>query len=291
MDTTVYLGDRYSAVYTREKAPGDRQEAEKCADHRFLAWQESSGRHLLRWTLPELQGVRGITRHSTVQETRNSTNEILFYERCSVHFCVPPGCCSDTEADSVFRMAENKDGLSYRRSVVITPKASTPFNQFLPTKDKPSAYVPAPLRKKRAERNEDNRRSWANPIYTEEDGTLTSDTTLSCFGNSQASQSALPAAPLQWAHEYDSGSESDIDRPDPDLVLDDLASRRFHSPSPAPPTNFAVPISPMAAARAAEGGRGSLPKVTMSPTVTVQQNATCLRSENMTLRCDFGLPA
>ncbi|XP_034430764.1 LIM domain only protein 7 isoform X22 [Hippoglossus hippoglossus] len=83
------------------------------------------------------------------------------------------GCCSDTEADSVFRMAENKDGLSYRRSVVITPKTTTQFNQFLPSKDKTSGYVPAPLRKKRAERHEDNRRSWASPIYTEHDGTLT----------------------------------------------------------------------------------------------------------------------
>ncbi|KAI4805908.1 hypothetical protein KUCAC02_010501 [Chaenocephalus aceratus] len=84
-----------------------------------------------------------------------------------------PGFCSDTEVDSVFRMAENKDGLSYRRSVVITPKATAQFNQFLPSKDKASAYVPAPLRKKRAERNEDHRRSWANPIYTEDEGALT----------------------------------------------------------------------------------------------------------------------
>ncbi|XP_033965384.1 LIM domain only protein 7 isoform X3 [Pseudochaenichthys georgianus] len=84
-----------------------------------------------------------------------------------------PGSCSDTEVDSVFRMAENKDGLSYRRSVVITPKATAQFNQFLPSKDKASAYVPAPLRKKRAERNEDHRRSWANPIYTENEGALT----------------------------------------------------------------------------------------------------------------------
>ncbi|XP_059198463.1 LIM domain only protein 7-like isoform X3 [Centropristis striata] len=83
------------------------------------------------------------------------------------------GCCSDTEADSVFRMAENKDGLSYRRTGVIAPKTTAQFNQFLPTKDKPSGYVPAPLRKKRAERNEDSRRSWANTSYTEDEGQLT----------------------------------------------------------------------------------------------------------------------
>lgn len=84
-----------------------------------------------------------------------------------------PGCCSDTEADSVFKMANNKDSVSYRRSLVVTPKTTTQFNQFLPTKDKSSGYVPAPLRKKRAERTEDNRRSWASPAYTEEDGSFT----------------------------------------------------------------------------------------------------------------------
>ncbi|XP_045563607.1 LIM domain only protein 7 isoform X10 [Salmo salar] len=67
----------------------------------------------------------------------------------------------------------NKDSLHYRRSLVIAPKTTTQFNQFLPTKDKPAAYVPAPLRKKRAERHEDSRQSWASPMYTEEDGTFT----------------------------------------------------------------------------------------------------------------------
>ncbi|XP_027879901.1 LIM domain only protein 7 isoform X8 [Xiphophorus couchianus] len=83
------------------------------------------------------------------------------------------GCCSDPEADSIFRMADNKNSLSYRRSLVITPKSSGQFNQFLPTKDKQSGYVPAPLRKKRAERNEDSRRSWASSSFAEDEATLT----------------------------------------------------------------------------------------------------------------------
>ncbi|XP_071322117.1 uncharacterized protein [Trachinotus anak] len=106
-----------------------------------------------------------------------------------------------------------------------------------------------------------------------------SETRLSSdyYGNSQVSQSALPAANPQWGYEYESGSDSDPDRPDPDLVLDDLASRRFHSPSPAPPTNFAVPISPLAGGGAAGGRRGLWPKVTMTNDIP-QQNVTCLSS-------------
>ncbi|XP_034142689.1 LIM domain only protein 7 isoform X2 [Esox lucius] len=94
------------------------------------------------------------------------------------------GCGSDAEADSDFRMAgdSNKDLLHYRRSLVITPKTTTQFNQFLPTKDKPAAYMPAPLRKKRAEHHEDNRRSWASPMFTEEDGTFTRSKSMTDLG-------------------------------------------------------------------------------------------------------------
>lgn len=48
-----------------------------------------------------------------------------------------------------------------------------------------------------------------------------------------------------WMHEYESQSDSDVDRPEPDVVLDDLASRRFRSPSPAAPANYAIPASPV----------------------------------------------
>ena len=56
-------------------------------------------------------------------------------------------------------------------------------------------------------------------------------------------ESTPPAvAFLQRVREYGSESDSDGERPEPDLVSDDLASRRFRAPPPAAPFNFAVPI-------------------------------------------------
>ncbi|XP_038625031.1 LIM and calponin homology domains-containing protein 1 isoform X3 [Tachyglossus aculeatus] len=69
---------------------------------------------------------------------------------------------SDSEPDLPRRKVPDvrKDDMSARRVAHGgEPKSAVPFNQYLPNKSNQTAYVPAPLRRRRAER-EELRRSW-----------------------------------------------------------------------------------------------------------------------------------
>ncbi|KAG7463575.1 hypothetical protein MATL_G00178050 [Megalops atlanticus] len=146
------------------------------------------------------------------------------------------------QTERSFMMTETVTSPHSRRPLAGEAKTAKQVGHFLPSKAKPSDNIPVPQWNKAADRHGDGR-TWASPTYTEEGRSLPSGGWLITDPSPQSGHDPQ-SPPLRWVYEYESQSDSDVDRPEPDVVLDDLASRRFRSPVPVTPVNFAVPMSP-----------------------------------------------
>ncbi|XP_060134844.1 LIM and calponin homology domains-containing protein 1 isoform X8 [Zootoca vivipara] len=137
---------------------------------------------------------------------------------------------SDSESDLPHRKLPDvkKDDMSARRTSYGEPKSVVPFNQYLPNKSNQTAYIPAPLRKKKAER-EEFRKSWStatSPLggerpFSDEELTntpgsfLTSETAVeaagrNCFASHKVRTSKKASIPKQRFVHFGPVTEIDL---------------------------------------------------------------------------------
>ncbi|XP_028347819.1 LIM and calponin homology domains-containing protein 1 isoform X9 [Physeter macrocephalus] len=135
---------------------------------------------------------------------------------------------SDSESDLPHRKLPDvkKDDMSARRTSHGEPKSAVPFNQYLPNKSNQTAYVPAPLRRKKAER-EEYRKSWSTATSPLGGERPFSQKQLSDEKEAVRDIILRKENPfLIHQHRRDSESEDEVACRLPDLEKDDFAARR-----------------------------------------------------------------